>query len=72
MDHWESAFKRVIDELAKMREVMDMTSTGYRGAEEGAAAGAHSFASALVRKTTSIPQQGAMDEQQRTRKIARA
>jgi WXG100 family type VII secretion target len=47
MDSWENSFKRVIDELIKMLDVMGVTTKGYTDAEDTAAQTASSFAQAL-------------------------
>src|SRR3954464_15464600 len=47
MDNWENSFKRVIDELIKMLDVMGVTTKGYAQAEDTAAQTAQSFAQAL-------------------------
>ncbi|NLU79858.1 WXG100 family type VII secretion target [Micromonospora sp. HNM0581] len=47
MDSWEAAFGKVINELVTMLDVMGVTTTGYRDAEDTAASTASSFGSAL-------------------------
>jgi len=47
MDNWENSFKKVIDELIRMLDVMGATSTTYSQAEDDAAKTASSFAQAL-------------------------
>ncbi|KUL22651.1 MULTISPECIES: WXG100 family type VII secretion target [Actinoplanes] len=47
MDSWENSFKRVIDELVNMLEVMGVTTKGYTEAEDSAAQTAQSFGQAL-------------------------
>ncbi|WP_306215252.1 WXG100 family type VII secretion target [Actinoplanes sp. RD1] len=47
MDSWEASFKKVIDELINMLEVMGVTTKGYTQAEDDAANTAQNFATAL-------------------------
>jgi WXG100 family type VII secretion target len=47
MDNWENSFKKVIDELIRMLDVMGVTSKGYAEAEDAAAKFAQSFGQAL-------------------------
>ena len=47
MDNWENSFKKVIDELIKMLDVMGVTTKRYAEAEDTATDTAKSFAQAL-------------------------
>ncbi|XVU28948.1 WXG100 family type VII secretion target [Actinoplanes sp. CA-054009] len=47
MDSWEQSFKKVIDELIHMLEVMGVSSTTYVEAEDKAVSTAQNFSSAL-------------------------
>nr|WP_240669967.1 WXG100 family type VII secretion target [Actinoplanes solisilvae] len=47
MDNWENSFKKVIDELIRMLDVMGATTKGYTEAEDTALQTAQSFGQAL-------------------------
>ncbi|MFI5934994.1 WXG100 family type VII secretion target [Actinoplanes sp. NPDC051494] len=47
MDSWEMSFKKVINELINMLDVMGVTTKGYTAAEDDASSTAANFGAAL-------------------------
>ncbi|BCJ67307.1 WXG100 family type VII secretion target [Polymorphospora rubra] len=47
MDNWERSFQNIINQLINMMDVMGVTTTGYRAAEDEASQTARNFGAAL-------------------------